>query len=208
MLHGQTGDGANRGEINLKKLKNKNIDYLALGHVHKPQGGRIDGRGVYAYCGCPEGRGFDEIGVRGFILLDVENGAVTPTFVPFSERVIEECDADVSGSKDAYSAYIKVKNAVKFNRRNLYRVNLTGEVDSDVDRLSADVGKMLSDCCYFVSVKDRTVKKIDVSAYEKDLSVKGEFVRMVCADKTLDESDRISIINSGLRALDGREIDL
>ena len=43
MLHGQLG-----GEINLTKLRDKNIDYLALGHIHQFEENRIDGRGMYA----------------------------------------------------------------------------------------------------------------------------------------------------------------
>lgn len=207
MLHGQIDDMGG-GDIHLKKLKNKGIDYLALGHIHKPREGVFDDRGRYVYCGCPEGRGFDETGRHGFVELEIENGKMTYKFVPFAERTIEELDADISECKDAYSAYAKIKESVSFNKRNLYRINLVGEIGFDVDRLDTDLEKMLSDFCYFVSVKDKTVKKIDLSVYEKDSSVRGEFVRLVYADPTLDEKEKLLIINSGLLALDGKEIDL
>ena len=35
--------------INIKSLKNKNIDYLALGHYHKFEIEKLDNRGVYCY---------------------------------------------------------------------------------------------------------------------------------------------------------------
>ena len=62
MLHGQVADTMGNGLIKIAKLKDKNIDYLALGHVHSYKQEKIDNRGVYAYSGCPEGRGFDETG--------------------------------------------------------------------------------------------------------------------------------------------------
>ncbi len=80
MLHGQISDSLSGGDINLKKLKNKNIDYLALGHIHKLSQGQIDERGEYVYCGCLEGRGFDEPGEHGFVLLNAEKDKHTHTF--------------------------------------------------------------------------------------------------------------------------------
>ena len=67
MLHGQISEnpaGVDYG-IDLKRLRGRNIDYLALGHVHTPESGRLDERGEYCYPGCLEGRGFDECGARG-----------------------------------------------------------------------------------------------------------------------------------------------
>lgn len=63
MMHGQAGDYACRTQaenISLNQLKNKNIDYLALGHVHTFMQDKLDNRGTWCYCGCLEGRGFDE----------------------------------------------------------------------------------------------------------------------------------------------------
>lgn len=208
MLHGQISDSVSGGDINLKKLKGKNIDYLALGHIHKSSQGRIDERGEYVYCGCLEGRGYDEPGEHGFVLLNIEGKALTHTFIPFAQRRINETDADITDCKSAFEAYTRVKNTVKFNKSDLYRINLVGEINFDVDRLADDVEKLLADCCYYVSVKDKTARKIDISVYKNDLSVKGEFIRTVYADTTLSDEDKMTIINCGLKALDGKEIEL
>lgn len=208
MLHGQISDSISNGDINLKKLKNKNIDYLALGHVHKPSQGSIDERGEYVYSGCLEGRGFDEPGEHGFVLLEIDNGKITHNFIPFAQRRINETDVDVSDSDSAYSAYTKICNGIKFNKRDLYRINLIGEINFDIDKLAEDVEKMLNDACYFVSVKDKTSKKIDITQYATDLSIRGEFIRTVYAQTTLSETDKMTIINCGLKALDGKEIEI
>ncbi len=206
MLHGQVSDG--NSEINLKKLRNKNIDYLALGHVHKPLEGKLDGRGVYVYSGCLEGRGFDETGEHGFVLLDADGGKIERKFIPFASRRINEVNVDVSGCTDSYAAYARVLNDVKFIKSDLYRINLTGELESDAARLADDVEKQLENACYFISVKDKTTKKMDISVYETELSVRGEFIRCVYADERLSHEDKLAIIDCGLRALDGKEIEL
>lgn len=208
MLHGQINDSLSGEDINLKKLKNKNIDYLALGHIHKPSQGRIDERGEYVYCGCLEGRGFDEPGEHGFVLLNIDGGKLEHKFIPFSKRKINQTDVDITGCKSAYEAYIKVKTSVQFSKRDLYRINLIGDINFDVDRLSEDVEKFLADSCYFISVKDKTSRRIDISQYENDLSVKGEFIRTVYAKAELNNEEKMTIINCGLKALDGKEIEL
>lgn len=208
MLHGQVSDGISGGNINLKKLKNKSIDYLALGHIHKPSHGKIDERGEYVYCGCLEGRGFDEPGTHGFVLLNVDEGKITHTFIPFAQRTIHEIDVNITGCKSAFEAYKKVCNSIQFNKRDLYRIYLTGEINFDVDRLTDDVEKLLTDTCYFVSVKDKTNREIDISRYENDLSLRGEFIRTVYAQKDLDSQKKMMIINFGLKALEDKEIEL
>lgn len=54
------------------------------------------GSTVWAYPGCPQGRGFDETGDRGFLFGDVEPGRVDMQFVPFARRRYEILTVDVS----------------------------------------------------------------------------------------------------------------
>jgi len=98
VLHGQESqyDGKNDAEIiNLRKLANRYIDYLALGHIHQYKCEKLDGRGIYCYSGCLEGRGFDECGDKGFVLLDVEEGVVNHRFIAFSKRNCHEVRVDI-----------------------------------------------------------------------------------------------------------------
>lgn len=207
MLHGQVGDTYGKDKINVKKLRDKNIDYLALGHVHKPQlNVKIDDRATYSYSGCLEGRGFDEAGTHGFILLDIGE-KITQTFIPFAEREIVEEDVDITGVEEAYKAYRKVMERVSFDKKNIYRINLTGEIEFDVEALEGDVAKYLSADCFFVTVKDKTGKKLDVTAYEKDTSLKGEFVRCVYNNPDYSKEDKKRIIAYGLKALKGGAIE-
>lgn len=205
-LHGQISEEAGKDLVYLKKLRGKNVDYLALGHIHKPEQGKLDDRGVFVYSGCPEGRGMDETGSHGFFLLDVED-KVTATFVPFAERTVWEKDADISGCADSYAAYRKVKEQVRFEKNDLYRINLVGETDAENDRFAPDVEKYLSEECYFVSVKDKTKRTVNADAFRNDKTLRGEFVRGVLGNANLSEEDKAAVFSYGLKALQG-ETDL
>ncbi len=202
MLHGQIGE-----EINLTKLREKNIDYLALGHIHQFSEGKLDDRGRYAFSGCLEGRGFDETGVKGFVLLEITD-KLSYAFQPFSLREIERYQIDVSNLLEGHAMAKRVREQVALKRENIYRIELVGEVDADVEEFALDVKTYLAKDCAFISVKDCTKKKIDYAAYEYDLSLKGEFVRGVRASSEYSDEEKAQIIAYGLRALAKREVDV
>ena len=139
MLHGEAGDSAGECKVNLSLLRNKNIDYLALGHIHSQGEKKIDERGISVYSGCLEGRGFDECGVKGFMVYDTDEKEVR--FVPFACRTIEERTIDISGVHKAYDVVYKVKNEIKINKDNLLKLNLVGEIDFAEENLAKDVEK-------------------------------------------------------------------
>ena len=199
MLHGQTGT-----EINLTRLRDKNIDYLALGHVHKYTEGELDGRGTYVYCGCLEGRGFDETGEKGFVVLDTDGIGIYHEFHPFSHRIIEAYTVDVSGLSDTYNVAKRVNDTVNPAKNGIYRIILTGEVDADTGNLAAELKNFLAPYCTHLSVKDETRKRINYENYRSDLSLKGEFVRAVQASNRSEE-EKIQIITYGLKALMGEK---
>ena len=205
MLHGQVADTTGNGLINITKFKDKNIDYLALGHVHSNKIGKIDERGVYAYSGCPEGRGFDETGKKGVYLLNVENGKVESVFINTAKRDISLITVDCTGLKDVYEVYSRIKEIGKLSAKNLYRIEIYGEVDFDTDGIEDELSKYLDTECYLTSIKDRTVRKIDVESLIGDLSLKGEFLRKIVSSD-ISEEDKKRIISLGLKALSGREI--
>ena len=206
MLHGQIGDAMGMDKINLSRLRDKHIDYLALGHVHTYATGALDARGTYAYSGCPEGRGFDEAGEKGFVLLEVNEDGITHTFQPFCERMIEWFSIDVTEHGNAYEVSRMAAEYI-VEQKSICRFELIGELEADADELADDVKKYLESECFFVDVKDRTRRRIDVSAYQHDLSLAGEFVRRVFASNAYSDEEKEQIASLGLRALKGIEVD-
>ncbi|MCD8286847.1 MAG: DNA repair exonuclease [Clostridia bacterium] len=207
MMHGQVSDVPGKDLVCIPKLRNRNINYLALGHIHMPSYTMLDERGVYAYSGCLEPRGFDELGQHFFNFIGA-NGKFFVKRVDGAERQILEYSVDISGLKDAYAAAERVKAQVQFNPKFIYRVNLTGEVDCDTDLFEDDVYSYLKDQCFFLIVRDRTKKKIDLASYEKDMSLKGEFVRYVTESGDFTDEEKQMIVHCGLRVLEGEDCDL
>ena len=209
MLHGDAFEGAPVGsdKIDLRRLKGKGIDYLALGHIHSFSIGRLDERGIYAYPGCLEGRGFDECGEKGFLFVDTEASKDNVRFIKNSIREIKEISVDVSEAKNSYDVYSIVKNTVNTPKSNLLRINLVGNLQFSGEKPAEAVEKFLADSFYFISVKDKTKVSLDLSALEGELSLRGEFLRLVSSSSLSDE-DKREIITLGLIALSGEEIEV
>ena len=58
----------------------------------------LDARGMYCYPGCLEGRGFDECGPHGFVILEIDETShqLTTMFVPFAKRQLYTIEVDVT----------------------------------------------------------------------------------------------------------------
>lgn len=212
-LHGQLTPYGTKDKteiISLADLKNKNIDYLALGHIHEYQVGQLDARGIYCYSGCLEGRGFDECGDKGFILLDVDEESLTAKmeFVPLAYRTLYTIPVDVTGVMTTQEAASKMEEAIAhadYSSRSLVKFVLEGEVDVESE-INCDLLKdMFEDYFYFEKVYNHTKLRINYSDYEKDVSLKGEFIRMVLRSD-LDEEKKSEVIRCGIQALSGEEI--
>ena len=57
---------------------------------------------------------------------------------------------------------------------------------------------------YFIRVKNNTKPKIDYAKYEKDIQLKGEFIRLVKSQNDLSDDEKSKIIITGIKALSGR----
>ena len=206
MLHGDATDSVGMDKIKIANLKNKGIDDLALGHIHTYKYGKIDERGIYAFPGCLEGRGFDECGEKGFIVLDIEK-TVDFKFVPFARRTIHEVSVDITNANSLYEVEEFVKKEVQaISKDDILRINLTGEVSVDLELSEKEVENSLSSY-YFVNVKNKTTLKTDISDYDGDQSLIGEFIRNVSGNDEYSEEDKQKIITMGLRLINGKEVE-
>lgn len=206
VLHGQIighKTAFSSENVSLVMLKDKNIDYLALGHIHSFMMGDLDERGKYAYSGCLEGRGFDESGKKGFVLLDTAQKDFIK-FVPFSKREIVVCEFSCDGFND----YIDFKNAVikhlisSYSAESVIKLVLKGERLPDFEIDKEDLSFYLGDKFFFVKIEDKTEIKLDKTFYETDKSVRGEFVRLI-DESDLDKDLKQKILMCGLNALKG-----
>lgn len=213
MMHGQ--EAAYRGKdkvecIHLGALRNKGIDYLALGHVHSYKLEQLDSRGDYCYCGCLEGRGFDECGACGFVLLniDVSTGKLTHEFIPFAKRTLYTVTVDVSGCISSHEMRDRIEaklSEAKYPETALLKIVLQGEVDVLCEKDTGALVKQFDYRYYFVKMDDETKLAVDYDSYSLDESLKGEFIRTV-RSKDIDEETKAEIIRVGIMALSGETV--
>lgn len=207
-LHGQISTQPGEELIALPLLKRKNIDYLALGHIHSYQTGKLDDRGTWCYCGCLEGRGFDELGAKGFVLVNVENKNVSHEFVPFARRTLEEVAVDITDLVTVSQILAAAEEACEgIPAENLVKVTLTGTYSLETQKDLQFLKKMLEGRFWFLKIKDESRLKIEKESYEHDLSLKGEFIRLVMASNRPEE-EKERMILCGIRALSGEEVAL
>ncbi len=209
VMHGQIADyiSSEKAEkISLPKLKDKNIDYLALGHIHEKIIGKLDMRGKYAYSGCLDGRGFDELGEKGFFLINIEGKTVREEFIVFSSRVLHEFEYDVTNK----ATWVEAKNDIvslledKIDKSSLIKVILKGSHDTNFDVDKEGLSLRLNENFFFAKVYDKTELKISPEDYLTDKSVRGEFVRAVW-ESDLTSEEKSKIIMCGINALKGED---
>ncbi|RIA73953.1 DNA repair exonuclease SbcCD nuclease subunit [Anaeroplasma bactoclasticum] len=203
MLH---GDITNLNSIPLSMLKERSIDYLALGHLHKYQKGKLDDRGVWVYPGCLEGRGFDEEGPKGFMLLEIAEGKISSKFIPFSKRILHDIKVDITNC----DSWLEIRKNVNLKltdvpQSDMVRVRLIGNYDLSLIKQNELLEQSLNQQYYFAKVSDESRLRINPKDYENDISLKGEFIRNVLSSK-LSEDDKIRVIEYGIKALMKEEI--
>lgn len=215
MLHGQEAEYAAQDKaevVPLRDLRGKGIDYLALGHVHGYKKETLDSRGEYCYPGCLECRGFDEYGEHGFVLLDVdlEEKTVASEFIPFALRNGHYVEVDVSDCMSTAEIMDAINETAKkehLPHEDFVKFVLVGEMalasEKDLDYLN----QWIQDDYYTVKVTDKTKIRIDYEDYQNDASLRGEFVRLVQADEKLSDEEKAQMIQYGIRALEGEEIE-
>ena len=209
LLHGELDGAEDRYDpIRREEVSASGLAYLALGHVHKRMEPLTLGRTVCAWPGCLEGRGFDELGEKGFYEGTIsDSGEVSLAFVPFARHRYEILEVDVTG-KDPRTA---VEAALPPDTAGaLYRILLTGET-AEGGAGAAALREALADRFDTLEVRDRTRMAEDLWQRAGEDSLRGLFLRELLArrEAAKDEAARAEIdlaARFGLAALDHRDL--
>ena len=206
VMHGAAGNSTGEDKVNVKALADRGIDYLALGHYHSYEKKKLDRRGIYVYSGCLEGRGFDECGEKGFVELEIENGNIKHRFVPFAQRQIHEIEVDFTDAATYSEQKARVTQAAEgIASSDILRIRAIGKLRSEDQKFFDQIEKELADNFFAFEIKDKVGVLIDKNEYIGDISLKGEFIRLV-SEKVKDEDERNEIIAFGLAALLGGDL--
>lgn len=203
-IHGELNPASSYNPISEAIIAESNMDYIALGHIHKGSGLKKSGNTYYAWPGCTEGRGFDETGEKQVYVVELSEDACSIKPICIAKRRYEILR--LSPSEDVLAA---VNAVLPHNAENdIYRLILEGE--TSVPPSVTALYDALADRFFALQIRDRTTMKRDVWENAGDDSLRGRFLLELKMkfDAAVDDDERAKITQAarwGLAALDKRE---
>ncbi len=187
--------------MNRKKLAMSGFDYVAMGHIHKPE---IDEKNKMAYCGSLEPIDMNDMGERGYIYGEVSKHGLELEFVPFAKRIYKEIEFTVTPTATNMEIRHKLADLMKENgEENMFKVILDGYRDPDFEMNIADICQTGN----IVSVSDKTVPDFDFEELYEDNhdNILGMFIGRYLDKSQLDELDKKTLYYGTKALLDAME---
>lgn len=175
------GGDASHIPIQREALKWSGFDYIALGHIHKPE---IIFEDLMAYAGSLEPLDHTEMGYHGLIEGEVSDEKKQITFVPFAKRMYTQVEVMISDEMSALEIIDRVETELSYRgRENIYEIILTGSIDPQIH---LDFHEITSQ--YMVT--DIIYETRDQWEYEQ-LSEEDDFIIQKVADILKDEPEAL-----------------
>ncbi len=184
VIHGELtalNQKSNYNPITQTQLSKSKFDYVAIGHIHKQTEVLKAGDTYYAYSGCPEGRGFDELDEKGVYIGFVSKGACRLEHRRMCQRMHIELYADISEAVNSKNAADIILDKMKSkygdsHTENLYKIILEGMLEDNSAINIEDIKASLNEV-YFIKIKDNTNIKIDFNTVSSETTLKNIFMR-------------------------------
>lgn len=188
--------------ITKKQVQDSGLDYLALGHIHK-SGSFQEGKTLCAWPGCPMGRGYDEEGQKGVLIVSVDD-KTSVRFVPLDSPKFYDWEITVSGNAEADLAAV----LPPVGNEDFYRITFTGASQPiDLQALIATFSRFPN-----LELRDRTTPPVDIWSAVGEDSFEGMYFKLL--QDSLENQDekaqeRITLAAEiSRKLLDGQEVVL
>ena len=201
VIHGDTEGASPHGPISPEDIAASGLSYLALGHIHKGSGLQKTGNTPWAYPGCPEGRGFDELGDKGVLYLERDESGCRAEFIPLAKRRYQILPVDVTGAADPEQAILLALPGG--TEEDIYRIILTGERPEQAPDLR-QLEQRLAPRFYGLTLSDQTHPAQRLWARAGEDTLTGLFLREMqarCGAQPEDEVLSLAV-QFGLAALE------
>jgi DNA repair exonuclease SbcCD nuclease subunit len=169
--------------MNRRLIEVAGFDYVALGHIHKPEG---FGKAM-AYSGSLEPLDRNETGNHGYILGELsEQSQCNITFVPYSVRQYYHLEIEIDQDMVKGTVVDLVKERVNhLGRQHIYKIILAGIRDPELHFLESDfltIGNI-------VEFQDNTIPDYDFEQlqYQNRDNMIGMFIEAIRACGEKDE---------------------
>lgn len=200
--------------VSASMLASCGFNYAALGHVHNAAPIAELGGCVYGYCGCLEGRGFDECGAKGAVSIEIDegDGKMSVRTLNFAKKHYESLAISVEGAGSLYDITERIKSLIKerhFGSDTILRVTLEGEMPATLMPSPSVIEEAVTDV-FSIEVRDETTAMLDDDYLMQDPTVKGEFYRLL-RPKLLDSDPEVRktarlALRYGFAAMSGESI--
>lgn len=182
--------------VSAAMLADCGFNYAALGHVHNAAPIAELGGCVYGYCGCLEGRGFDECGAKGAVSVELDVGGgnckMSVRTLNFSKKRYESVPVSVSGAVSVSEIADKIRSVIKerrFGADTVLRVTLEGEMPPTLLPSPSVIEDGITEV-FSLEVRDETTVPLDDEYLMRDPTVKGEYYRLL-RPKLLDPDPEV-----------------
>lgn len=203
VIHG-TLDGASIEEkqynsMTRKMLQEKQFDYIAMGHIHKP-----DYSTNIVYPGSTISLGFDELGKHGMIVGDIQKGKVDLEFIPLDEERFKEIEMDITDILSKEELIEKINN-LEISNSEYIKVILTGSRNFEINKY--ELLKYMENE-RIIKIKNHTRIAYDLEKMANENTLKGLFAKEMLEKlnqpEITDEEKEIieKAIEIGLEALE------
>lgn len=184
------------------QVRESGLDYLALGHIHAT-GSFVAGSTLAAWPGCAMGHGFDETGIKGALVVTLDEAAQAQ-FHPISGPRFY--DLDVKAGGDPLSAALAQLPAQ--GTEDFYRVTFTGEAEPpDLERLRASLSQFPN-----LTLRDRTQPPADLWANADEDSLEGVYFRILRDARADQDTETVQALELAAKIsrqiLLGQEVEL
>ena len=208
LAHGNLINSRDNDYINLTEILNKkHFDYIALGHSHSFEKFEYLNN-LAVYSGSLFSNGFDEIGDKGYVCVNIENKNIQLEFCPFAKRRYMKVQVDITDIDDFSKLFNKTISCMSdISKNDLVRIELTGYFNQDSEKYLSLLKEKLDDY-FYVEIIDKSKIKIDLDSIKnEELSFKAEFLKLV-NESEQDEMIKTKICMLGIEALKGDNLSL
>lgn len=205
VLHGDpTAPRSPSCPVTRGQVRDSGLQYLALGHIHKA-GSFTSGSTLCAWPGCPMGRGFDETGVKGALVVTLGEGQPDLRFFDLGLGRFEELKVEVG--EDPLEDILAALPAD--TGEDIYRITLTGTAEK-IDL--AQLRQRLKGSFLELILEDETTRPVELWENAGQDSLEGQLFAILrqMEEGASPEDREIYRLSARItrRLLNGEEVEL
>lgn len=203
ILHGDATNATSPNcPVTPRQVRLSGLDYLALGHIHKGDSFRSDDS-LCAWPGCPMGHGYDETGIKGVLLVELDTD-VKAEFLPLDGPKF--FDEELEVGSDARQSLSSLLPGVA--TEDFYRVTLVGySNDLNTEQLAKEFAHIKN-----LELRDKTIPEKELWSAVGEDSLEGTYFSILHGGLDTDSEilkQRIKLAAEISRQiLDGQEVVL